>query len=566
MLPLQTPQSPRSSEWAATQPHGGPRSFPPTRDSAAIHYTTPSSSYQRLFLDSAAAPDSCPAASYSAGWIIGNLPDCNPVFVAHSLLSAIWLLRQTLPNDTLSDAHWQSLEFGAHLISDNNRESLPSSAQIPSSPLPSSLKRTALATQTPVSKRARIEESPTASSPASLQSDANPSPASTPMSNLTPETIDQPAQNITITNNNRRAERERAKKLEKLALQRRQSLGLILPANGAPRAELNAYDSISRADEHTVSWIFKQPHKEADFYCTTKSPYLVATAMLEKARALGNPSSQHHAAVFLQSWRTYGSPFPTNGSHTPVSTMALTSSLQDIATANHCTSDVRFRSAWLAVDRCERQHAAIDIQYRWAMAYLGRAYEEKIAQLQQEDCRLGLGQKKGRAGKGYLKKQAQDALMPLIADTITARNKKKGLQLRLTAASRWYSAATRLGWGILCIMPYESIPKTWVEQAISKGQWQIWMDLVEKVNPDAYAASSALELWLGSESIAGGPINEKQALRIELEGPIHRIEEVLDSDGDSDDEDLEGTQSQPMSSAASLLTSRQKPTLLELFK
>ncbi|KAF2188442.1 hypothetical protein K469DRAFT_565313, partial [Zopfia rhizophila CBS 207.26] len=82
-----------------------------------------------------------------------------------------------------------------------------------------------------------------------------------------------------------------------------------------------------------------------------------------------------------------------------------------------------------------------------------------------------------------------------------------------------------------------------VEQTLRVREWDIWLDLVERVNPHAYAASQALDSWLGSECIAGGLINRKEPLCIKAELPktIHEVEEVLDSE---DEEDFSPTQSQ----------------------
>ncbi|KAF1922295.1 uncharacterized protein M421DRAFT_14703, partial [Didymella exigua CBS 183.55] len=44
-------------------------------------------------------------------------------------------------------------------------------------------------------------------------------------------------------------------------------------------------------------------------YSSAAAPYLTASGMLDKARSIGNTTSQASAAAFLRSWRTQGSPF-----------------------------------------------------------------------------------------------------------------------------------------------------------------------------------------------------------------------------------------------------------------
>jgi hypothetical protein len=198
------------------------------------------------------------------------------------------------------------------------------------------------------------------------------------------------------------------------------------------------------------------------------------------------------------------------------------------------------------------------------MAFLGRAYADKVALLEQEDQKAGRGQRRSRKGRGNLRTEARTALLPLVCDKTTDREKRI-FKRRLHRATRWYEAANRLGWGSLCLMPHGLITNTWVEQTLRVGEWRVWLELVEKVKPDAYAASKALNSWLGSESIAGGPIDGKRALRIETELPatVYEVEEVQDSD---DDEDLAPTQSQAMVLSAEPSRALRQLTLPELFK
>ena len=126
---------------------------------------------------------------------------------------------------------------------------------------------------------------------------------------------------------------------------------------------------------------------------------------------------------------------------------------------------------------------------------------------------------------------------------------------------RWYCAAKTLGWGILCLLPYNVITNSWVENEVRSALWPIWLQLVNRENPNACKASMALDAWLGSEGIAGGPISAKETLYIEASIPVPatQVEEVGDSDDSS--EDLESTQTQ-----ASIPHQLRQLTLLELCK
>ena len=92
--------------------NGGLCSFPlPTTVPADER---PNTEYERVFFDAKSSHTSTPPQRCSAGWIIpGSDSLCNPIFVAHSLLSAIWLVRETLPPNTLSNDAWACLAHAA---------------------------------------------------------------------------------------------------------------------------------------------------------------------------------------------------------------------------------------------------------------------------------------------------------------------------------------------------------------------------------------------------------------------------------------------------------------------
>lgn len=130
------------------------------------------------------------------------------------------------------------------------------------------------------------------------------------------------------------------------------------------------------------------------------------------------------------------------------------------------------------------------------MAYLGRAYAAKIRQLQEADRSAPIVP---------LKSQAIDSLLQLVgADSVSIARKQ--FVRRLATATRWYSATEALGWGSLCLMPHDVISDRWVEKEILSVKWPIWLQLVKRVNPDAYRASLVLDDRLGAEGIQGGPI------------------------------------------------------------
>lgn len=116
-------------EQAAKQCNGGVRSFPLSREATFLHnyaYNSPNEDYQKLFFRQATVSSSQQESlfcSHSAGWLIPNdASNCKPVFIAHSTLLAIWLLKETLPNNTLSADGWKSLVMAAQLLTQHHHE------------------------------------------------------------------------------------------------------------------------------------------------------------------------------------------------------------------------------------------------------------------------------------------------------------------------------------------------------------------------------------------------------------------------------------------------------------
>jgi hypothetical protein len=64
---------------------------------------------------------------------------------------------------------------------------------------------------------------------------------------------------VTVTSNNRRAERNRQRRQADRQQHRKVAeLGLLRPPSNAGKAETDAYNAIAREDEPDVAWILKQ--------------------------------------------------------------------------------------------------------------------------------------------------------------------------------------------------------------------------------------------------------------------------------------------------------------------
>ncbi|KAF1924224.1 uncharacterized protein M421DRAFT_72846, partial [Didymella exigua CBS 183.55] len=213
-------------EDAAEQFDGGPRSFPLASESSFAHrlaYDPPNLDYQKLFWSRATVSNSQRNAllrPHSAGWLVPDETSvCKPVFVAHSVLSAIWLLRETLAESALPADTWARLVSAAQDLADSASDSFqtePPSAQRPRDSPPRSTKRAAASSSALLSKRLRLATEPLSPTTPQLsrsnESDGleEPEPEEPVREQISQE---EPAQITTITNKNRRAERERAKKL-----------------------------------------------------------------------------------------------------------------------------------------------------------------------------------------------------------------------------------------------------------------------------------------------------------------------------------------------------------------
>ncbi|KAF2622811.1 hypothetical protein BU25DRAFT_296699, partial [Macroventuria anomochaeta] len=92
---------------------------------------------------------------------------------------------------------------------------------------------------------------------------------------------------------------------------------------------------------------------------------------------------------------------------------------------------------------------------------------------------------------------------------------------------RYLDAAEELGWTSLLFIPYETISRHWIEQTLGKKEWQLWLQLVAKVNPVAIEAFGIGDQWLGSKALAGGSLEGKTCLFMEggLPQPLQSAEE-----------------------------------------
>lgn len=581
---------------AAERFDGGRRSFPPSADASFTRcaYDPPNEDYQKLFFRQATVSNSQRSASFhphSAGWLLPESDSvCKPVFVAHSVLSAIWLLRETLGSDALASAGWDGLVDAAYALADGGTEEPPSAQKPSASRAVDGRKRPASSAQTPTSKRARTDADPSSpapsppssssssrhSPPLSSQHSPPPSPA---LSSLTSEPPASPVYITTVTSNNRRALRQREKKDAAVREKKRLAIGLVAPPATAARNEHGAYQSITPQDEPTVAWLIKQPgpSKNVDFYHASKAPYFRACDFLAKARALGNPSSQEHAAKFLQAWRKRGTLFGGGvAERYSSSSRPAPSPRQAIAgTAQQDSVDSLFRSAWERCNQYDEIVKSVHIEYRWAQALLGQAYANKMAQVSQDDTAVLNTGTQGKTRRAAIRSEAINRLFALI-DLHPSKDPAKERELfraRLAAATKWYNIAQALGWGVFMVMPEDSMSKSWIEYTIRAWGVPVFIELVKKVRPDVCAATKAFDAWLGPEGIAGGPIGAKKTLSIELDAPASTAEvyEILDSESeeeeeDDDDDDRIAIQTSQLLPPKSMgQRSLRQTTLLELF-
>jgi len=565
---------------AAERFDGGARSFPLASEAAFASrygYEPPNEEYENLFfrqtsmLRSQRDPDSGP---HSAGWLVPDPDDasvCKPVFVAHSVLSAIWLLRETLADDALSNDGWDRLVRAAQSLAEDGVAE-PPSAQKPSappSPLPRREKRPAPSLQTSSPKRARTE--------------ADDPPASSPLGSPQPEEpVVEQRTTTTVTNNNRRAERQRIKAREAALVERSLDLGLVAPDKDADDEERGAYTAVPARDKAVIAWLFKQKaidrnRKEIDFYHAVKNPYARACQFLAKARALGSPSSREHAAYFLQIWRERGELFSSGGGvaahYSAVSsqTQHVRSSL--VSCSQQGNVDKTFYNAWERCSVYSKVVKSVQIEYRWAQALLGKALTDKLAQIKHSDSLLSRDTT-NRFGKGQRRSEAIDSLLRLVNSNPEPSKKERDLfRDYLARAVKWYRVAEGLGWGVLLVMPEDVIHKSWIEQDIRSWGVDVFIGLVKRERPDVCLAAKQFDEWLGPEGIAGGEIKGKVALGIEVKPPetTYEVEEIGDSEDESEDEsnntdgrvEIAQLQVRPLSAPAAAL---RQTTLPELFK
>jgi hypothetical protein len=525
---------------AASHRTGGIRSFPASSDQPVwlkYAYDAPDQAYAKFWfrhVNGHRGLQSAAATTPAAGWVMPGNDDCHPVLVAHSILAAIWLLREMLPA-ALADDSWQQLVAAAQSLSGHAATpSPPPSTQPPATvqmeDTVSDLDTASGAEPDSESDADPVQSHKRKAHAASLE--LAPKRVCTPsLTSPAPSSDDKPQCIVTVTNNNRRSHLRIQNKITKVQERRKLDLGLLPPAKDASAAEKHAYQAIVPADVQHVSWLLKQPAgDDTNLYHKADSPYKTATDMLSKARAVGHQDAWSNAASFLSSWRQHGTPFC---SQEPA---ALSQRQARTRRDNTATDLASFQYVWRTCDYYDSQLTSAIIKYRWAMALLGRAYASKIAQAQDSDGTASSNTSRNRRGKGKARTEAVDSLLRAVSSANPSHQERDGFRRRLSRATRWYTAATTLGWGSLCLMPSDDISNTWVEKKLTSVEWKVWLDLVRRIQPDAYTASRKLDAWLGVEGIEGGSLQDKETLCIEAGPPavVCEVEEVADSDSEGD--------------------------------
>ncbi|KAF2702560.1 hypothetical protein K504DRAFT_394263, partial [Pleomassaria siparia CBS 279.74] len=193
-----------------------------------------------------------------------------PVFVANSLLSAVWLLRASVAKETLS--HNKRHNKQKRTEDNKDKEGREGGEQ----------------EQGQEEGGNKVEEEGEGGEDKEGQ---------------------EPTYINTVTSNNCCAARQREARLHAQLKQRRVSLGLVELGKEAPSIERAAYTLIKPKDKGTVSWILQQRTTEDRcFLLTAQQPYATVRTMLKKAKAIGNTTAAAHAWLFLQAWQARRSP------------------------------------------------------------------------------------------------------------------------------------------------------------------------------------------------------------------------------------------------------------------
>jgi hypothetical protein len=451
---------------------------------ALRRYRPPTASYQRV-LHEALQPDQdspllpCPTTP-GAGWIEAHAGDVPPVFIAHTMIAAVWLLRESLPSDAVPDDTWAQLTQAVCAVM-----CTPTSTVVPAtSPRPAASPRPATSPRrTPrrSAKRARI-----------------PQPVRGEPPQKTGEEETPPAKRT------KRALETAAKDAHAATAAPRKS----------PLRERSACEDHASQEASNIAWILGQRVGKSDFLHTARHPHATADTMLRNAQSVGNETAKTHAAYFVLNWRRSGNPLRIlSDMRTPLDTADPPSS---------------FHVAMDAITSCEAALATAGIVYRWAMALVGQMYDDEMATLAQADRSAGLHRGR-RAGQGRLRSQAKQALWKREKPRMTW----EAYNARLKRARRWLVAVRTHGWGLLVIMPTTAITPYWVEQALRIEEWMLWLRLVERVHPVAVQASRDFDDWLGPATLPSGSLQgtERLPLELHLEARVH---ELTDGDDNSD--------------------------------
>jgi hypothetical protein len=299
-----------------------------------------------------------------------------------------------------------------------------------------------------------------------------------------------PETTLTVTNKHAARERERRTKLAK---------ELSAAFVDSDEENENPEEAFTRENGLMFAWIGKQPSCKG-------IGSRAAASMVRKCLAVGGPEAFENWKVVLTHWRAAGS--------LSISQRPPPGSMSDLSGGHTVDSVLHgFRTAFLATGGVEATGILHDILYRHQLASLYGWYEDagKILVDNQSVVRA-----RGVGNSSVVKDRLFNVLYPNVgAEDDSYPKLWRHFTRQIEKGRRWWSIRTRLGPGVLALIPSAVVPHSYLER-LGSAHFFVWMELIERYNKSAIEFGSLIASPV-QDALEGRPPPTRRLVLEEME-------------------------------------------------
>lgn len=233
--------------------------------------------------------------------------------------------------------------------------------------------------------------------------------------------------------------------------------------------------------------------------------------MVNNAMLVGSTQPVEEWYDIMQDWRTYGYNITTTTNNNDIHDIPGIDRYPHLNTARHEFKG--FYQAYSRVAHLRITTLLLATNHRLRLADMFIYYQKAIKI-------IDIGRTAGVSPRssvktmmfGYAHPEWVNVVSP-SSDKVT-RSAYRDFEKMLSFGSRWYTIGTKLGFGVLALIPIISIPHTFLQTTLRLGQLDIWIELIQRFNPQAIEMGRLISPTMVLIS-AGKQLPRRRRLRLE---------------------------------------------------